>query len=281
MMAALAVVGGLAGIGSTARGGSVLLTWSGPSPGVAELAVDTLLYLGVAMALVVGMVLVYVLWPQRRRKPDWEPVVEPLPTPWWVRLLALVPLAALVAGLVALLHGAPGRPRGAPSGGAVASPAALPANGPAGTAGTGEVALVAAAIVLAAALASLAVWWLIRHRQTPARPPLESAIAQAIEEGMETLTAESDPRRAVVRAYAVMERALARRGWPRRPWEAPLEYLERVLFSAPIGPREASELTQLFEVARFSEHTIDEAIRQRALDALLAIRGQLEGVAAA
>lgn len=202
-------------------------------------------------------------------------------TPWWVRLLAVGPLAALAAGLVVLIHAAPGRRRGSAAAGAGSSPLAVPATGPTGGAGTGEVALATAAIALAASLVLVAAWWLIRHRQAPSRPSVERAVAEAVEEGLERLAGESDPRRAVVRAYAVMERALARQGWQRRSSETPLEYLERVLCSAPIGSHEASQLTDLFEVARFSQHMVDEVMRQQALDALYAIRGQLREAAAA
>ena len=51
-----------------------------------------------------------------------------------------------------------------------------------------------------------------------------------------------------------MERALAAHGFPRRRFEAPHEYLNRVLGELSGGRRAAARLTALFERARFSPH---------------------------
>ena len=50
-------------------------------------------------------------------------------------------------------------------------------------------------------------------------------LADVLEETIDDLRAEADPRRAVIAAYARMERALAAAGLPRSPAEAPDEYL--------------------------------------------------------
>ena len=52
---------------------------------------------------------------------------------------------------------------------------------------------------------------------------------QAVDESLDDLRAEPDPRRAVIAAYARLERVLAAHGLPRKPAEAPLEYLGRML----------------------------------------------------
>jgi hypothetical protein len=68
-----------------------------------------------------------------------------------------------------------------------------------------------------------------------------------------------------------MERALAAHGRPRAPAEAPFEYFERSL----VGFDGARRLTDLFERAKFSHHEPAEAMRQEAIDALIALRADL------
>ena len=54
-------------------------------------------------------------------------------------------------------------------------------------------------------------------------------LADVVEETLDDLRAERDPRKAVIAAYARLERALAAYGLPRRPSEAPEEYVARIL----------------------------------------------------
>ncbi|HEY8745753.1 MAG TPA: DUF4129 domain-containing protein, partial [Chloroflexota bacterium] len=82
-------------------------------------------------------------------------------------------------------------------------------------------------------------------------------------------------RRAVVAAYAGMERALARAGLARRPQEAPFEYLRRVLPAARSNAQTVQRLTELYERARFSEHPITVPMRDTAIQSLQAIRDDL------
>jgi hypothetical protein len=49
-----------------------------------------------------------------------------------------------------------------------------------------------------------------------------------------------------------MERALAAGGLPRRPSEAPFEYVERALGELETSAESARRLTDLFEWAKFS-----------------------------
>ena len=56
-----------------------------------------------------------------------------------------------------------------------------------------------------------------------------------------------------------MERALAAAGLPRRPAEAPLEYLERALVDLDATAASARRLTDLFRFAKFSDHPVDAA----------------------
>jgi hypothetical protein len=115
------------------------------------------------------------------------------------------------------------------------------------------------------------------------RPPsplraegLQAELTRAVETTIDDLRRERDPRRAVIAAYANMERVLAVHGLARRPAEAPLEYLGRVLRTLHVRETAVQSLTRLFEYAKFSEHDIDEAMKDEAIAALMAVRDDLQ-----
>jgi hypothetical protein len=136
----------------------------------------------------------------------------------------------------------------------------------------------------AAAAALLALWSAGRARRRarlpsamPAPPPsLDEVLAGTVDD----LRAEPDPRRAVIAAYARLERALAAAGFPRRPSDAPDEYLARVLHGADVSPSAVTRLTALFARAEFSSHEIGEAMREEAIDALEEVRDDLRAAEA-
>jgi hypothetical protein len=100
--------------------------------------------------------------------------------------------------------------------------------------------------------------------------PEDLALALAADEALVELCLEGDARRAIIRCYAQMERSLARAGRARRPSEAPLEYLARVLASvAPVGGR---VLTDLYERAMFSAERMSDRDKDRAIRALEVLR---------
>jgi len=101
----------------------------------------------------------------------------------------------------------------------------------------------------------------------------KDALAPVVAAGIEALESERDPRRAVIKAYAAMERTLAEQELPRKPAETPLEYLRRMLQDLGGRADPARRLTGLFEEAKFSAHVIDEPMRQDALTCLAALRG--------
>jgi uncharacterized membrane protein YidH (DUF202 family) len=110
-----------------------------------------------------------------------------------------------------------------------------------------------------------------RGRHTPEQ--LEK-LGRALDEAIDDLRRDPDPRRAVIAAYARMEQALTLHGYPRRPSEAPYEYLSRVARDLE-AEQPVAALTELFEVAKFSEHSVDETMRGRAIDALTAVRAEV------
>ena len=100
-------------------------------------------------------------------------------------------------------------------------------------------------------------------------------LASIVEGTLDDLRREADPRRAVIAAYAQMEAALARHGLPRERSEAPFEYLARMLRELRVRAASALALTELFERARFSDHVIDAAMKDEAIEALVAVRDDL------
>ncbi|MEX2645821.1 MAG: DUF4129 domain-containing protein [Gaiellaceae bacterium] len=100
-------------------------------------------------------------------------------------------------------------------------------------------------------------------------------LAMVVEGTLDDLRREADPRRAVIAAYAQMERVLERHGLPRDRAEAPFEYLGRMLGELRVRPEAALALTELFERARFSDHEIDAAMKDEAIDALVSVRDDL------
>jgi hypothetical protein len=115
-----------------------------------------------------------------------------------------------------------------------------------------------------------------RKRRLPRPTEVRADLAEALEVALDDLRAEEDPRRAVIAAYARMEQVLGRHGIPRRRFEAPHEYLERVLSDLTQRSRAAERLTELFERARFSTHEIPAAMKEDALGAVEDLQAELE-----
>lgn len=124
------------------------------------------------------------------------------------------------------------------------------------------------------------VWMYVRSRRRLAPlladHSLEADMVSAIETTIDDLRSEQDARRAVIAAYALMERTLARHGLARHRAEAPLEYLASILRGLRVRESAVVSLTRLFEYAKFSGHEIDDAMKEEAIDALIAIRDDLQ-----
>jgi hypothetical protein len=134
--------------------------------------------------------------------------------------------------------------------------------------------VVVGVLLLGMAAAILLRSWQARRRRAALAGPGE--LAEVLHHTLDELEPETDPRRAVIAAWIRMERGLAAAGLPRHAAEAPFEYAARVL--ARTGARSASvrRLADLFEQAKFSLHTIDEDARRAAVEAVAAIRRELE-----
>jgi hypothetical protein len=105
---------------------------------------------------------------------------------------------------------------------------------------------------------------------------LAAALDEIVKDTLEDLHEDHDPRRAVIRAYARMEKTFAAYGVPRRPAEAPFEYLARVLDRLAVSAYELERLTNLFAWAKFSDHEIDSGMKDEAVAALAGLRAELQ-----
>jgi Domain of unknown function (DUF4129) len=139
-----------------------------------------------------------------------------------------------------------------------------------------EVAVIAALLAAAGIFA-----FATRTTRTPKEWRLgrREEIAVAFDESLDDLRSEPDVRRAIIAAYARMERALATAGIPRRPSEAPLEYMARALQQLDASSGAVTRLTELFERAKFSHHESDESMRDEAIAALVTVRDELRAPA--
>lgn len=135
--------------------------------------------------------------------------------------------------------------------------------------------LVVGGLVVVALLA----WYLAaRGRRSVREPRLETPVevlADVLAEALDDLRSERDPRRAVIAAYARMERALAAAGVPRSAAEAPEEYLERVLGEIDLSRRSVGRLTSLFAWARFSGHDVHPEMKEEAIGTLEQVQREL------
>jgi hypothetical protein len=121
--------------------------------------------------------------------------------------------------------------------------------------------------------------WLARiaYRRPPASGPgpHHTAFAAAVEDSLEDLQRETDPRAAIIRIYCNFERAVAAAEFPRRPWQTPIEFMRMVLGSFRLPAAPVADLTSLFELARFSCHAVGSKERETALNSLIEIRAML------
>lgn len=264
-------------VGAGARGGVAPAVRIGG--GTLSLSIQVLAWLGIFLEALVVVAIVYILRPRSQEGEDsGQPsrVFRPPPIPWYVRVAVMCFPVLALAVLLLLGNGHPG-PRSAGfqgSGGAGNRIPLLP-YGP-GTPLSWTAFLIATAI----AAAGVAALWRSSVRSRRARADRESRQRQlegAVSQSLEALRAETDPRRAVIAAYAAMERALAVHSLGRRQSEAPGQYLQRVLGAGLQRSEEVATLAHSFEIAKFSRRPIGAEVRDAAVRALGAIRASLGG----
>ncbi len=231
----------------------------------------------VAAAWGAGLVVLIVMVRRLRRRleEDAEGLEPRPPLPWWVTMVAWLIVGAVFLMLLVTFKN--GQDRETPTPAPTAAPGDL-------TSSTAEqrrpsswviVGFVAGAAAAAAALAFAARRPASIVEDREPLPELLRHVVGVVDDSISDIERDPDPRRAIIRSYARMEAVLARGGIPRRPSETPLEYIDGALrtLAIPAGP--ARSLTDLFEIARFSDRPIDISMKRRAIDCLLDIRSAL------
>jgi Domain of unknown function (DUF4129) len=102
-------------------------------------------------------------------------------------------------------------------------------------------------------------------------PGRTDELAQAIADDRSRQLAavdEGGPRNGIVAAWSRLEEITADSGLPRKGWETAAEFTVRMLKSLDLDPLAAAELAELYRLARFSSHDLDEGQRDRARAAL-------------
>jgi hypothetical protein len=134
------------------------------------------------------------------------------------------------------------------------------------------------AVVVGLVLAAIAAYVVAERRARRGRgdrEDLAEQLAVVLDDTLDDLRAETDPRRAIIAAYARLERVLSANGVPRRAADTPAEYLRRVLHDLDLEPAGAERLTALFTRAKFSQHDVDSTMKEDAIDALERVRDEL------
>jgi hypothetical protein len=219
-----------------------------------------------------------------KRARSWGSHVGP-ERPWWytagvyalagLGLVAFIAVMALLAHVVKT-HTAACPPSLCPHG------ASAPTPPPLATSGNADWSPIA--VGAGAALLVITALWLSarrRERRPPAlwrdrRAEQRREAIEAVDYSLSALEAEPDPRRAVIAAYARMERWLGEAGFGREPWEAPFEHLDRVLGDLGATTAVGARLAELFEAAKFSQHPCAPDMKLAALAALAELRADLE-----
>ena len=242
------------------------------------IASQTVVWLILAADVLVTLAIIDAVWSRRAMQ-------IPVKPRRWTETLATY-LAALVPSLLAALLIVYVRRRS--GGGALMSIPGMFLNGPLPASRGSRLAAAAGAneatwlgLVFAVLIVILFLGWLLwpapqrKKVAVRAAPPPANPVVAAVEESLDALRAIPDPRKAIIAAYASMEGSMFRAGLPRRLSEAPIEYVTRILAGLVGLSADLTRLTQLFEVAKFSDHTIDEPMRSEAIGALSNIREQL------
>ncbi|HET7182275.1 MAG TPA: DUF4129 domain-containing protein [Candidatus Limnocylindrales bacterium] len=214
------------------------------------------------------------LRPERsRRAPGEGPGI-----PRWAQALGLLVVLAIVAlqgAAVAVFFGQLIADRGS---GVQRLPDGTPGQAGGGVAGSHDPTSLVIAAVILVGLAVLSIGLLAAWRRSDAAEASSaggtpgSAVRRAVELSLDALRREPDPRLAVIAAYGAMEQSMASVGLERVASEAPVAYLRRIVARAVPAAHAATTISNLFQVAKFSSHPVDEPMRGAAIEALERVR---------
>ena len=187
-----------------------------------------------------------------------------------IGLFLLLTLPFLVPNAATPPGATPGKvvPRGQTS-------TSAPAGHPTSAALTWLVVGSAAALLLLAPAAVFVRRRRARRERRAVVPDAAERVRSDLRRSLADLESERDPRLAVQRAYARMEESLGEIELSRAPDETPTEFTARVLRVLRASDAAASDLTGLFEIARFSDHPMDEDDRRRAIASVRRVEAEV------
>ena len=274
VLTALGVLASVAVVAVASRGDIAVGDAGGRKP--SETLIDVFFTLYLVLIGIGVMFFVYLLALQKRIKRE-AGITTTSPISWFVLVVVLL------VGLFAArrMQGLQRRPRAEERLVPGDAPTPPPTTTPAQDQSTYDPALSwpAVAVVCLLLLAAVGIWWASVRRRRAYAPRDDAALAESLadvlDESLDDLRAERDPRLAVIRAYARLERVLAAHGIPRRPSDAPLEYLNRVLLGLSVSTESVQRLTQLFERAKFSHHDVGPEMKDEAIAALQTMQDEL------
>ncbi len=254
---------------------------------------DPLAALALASGILAALLILSLLVPRgvrRKRKEDeeYEFYHEPLRVPAWVVLvlwaLVLLPFVGVAyllwSGWTPFKEGV--APLLLPHGLSIPPQRRFPLAGPTAAASPPLWNVVVTTLTLCASLGGLAVllWILFGERLAwwwaSPLPERRQMLAEAVDESLDNLARELDARVAIIKCYRRFEQVLARSRVPRAPWQTPVEFMREALGRLPLPPGAVRRLTELFEVARFSNDRLGSADRASAFESLVEIRAGLE-----
>jgi hypothetical protein len=139
-----------------------------------------------------------------------------------------------------------------------------------------ETSVLALAVMALGGLAWLGLALLPRRGRGQPPPFASSELQAAVADSLDDLRHLPDARLAIIRCYDRFERVLAGADVRRSPWETVVEFMRAALRHPHLPEEAVRELTGLFEIARFSRHQLGPGHRERAWQALMAVKIALE-----
>ncbi len=146
---------------------------------------------------------------------------------------------------------------------------------------TAGYALFVVVMIIYGGLALLGLWVLFDQQgrltaEAATEPEQIRRARRAVTASLHALHQHHDPRQAIIACYARLEHILEDHGVPADEALTPQEYMGIALNGLTIPSDALVNLVELFEIARYSLHPLDENAKQSATAYLEAIQSQLE-----
>jgi hypothetical protein len=137
-------------------------------------------------------------------------------------------------------------------------------------------------IAIYGSIGLIALWVLLEdrgygHDSPPAQDPQVRRVRQAMTAGLRELRTHAEPRQAIIACYARMEHLLEDHGVPALRHLTPQEYMGAALRGLDLPLDACAGLIQLFELARYSIHPLDDSARITAIAHLERLTAHLQG----